>query len=44
MLSFFGGFLLGGGVQVLLSNRPLYPKPIAAVQVLIGITLICIGW
>lgn len=41
--SFFGGLLFGSGVQVLFSNRPLYPKPIGAVFVVVGVIMMAIG-
>ena len=43
LLSAFGGLLLGSGAQVLFSNRPLYPKPIGAVFVVIGGALAIVG-
>lgn len=43
LLSFFGGLLLGSGAVVLFQRDPLYPKPIAAVFVLVGIALIVYG-
>lgn len=43
LLSFFGGLLSGSGAVVLFQRDPLYPKPIAAVFVLVGIALIVYG-
>lgn len=43
VLSFFGGLLFGSGVQVLFSSRPLYPKPIGAVFVVVGVVMMVIG-
>lgn len=42
-LSFLGGILFGSGVQVLFYNRPLYPKPIGAVFVVVGVVMMAIG-
>ena len=43
LLLFFGGLLIGSGVQILLSRNPFYPKPIAAVSVLVGMALVIVG-
>ena len=44
LLSFFGGLLLGSGtVVLLLPYPPIYPKPIAAVFVLVGIAMMVVG-
>ena len=43
VLSLFGGLLLGSGAQVLFSNRPLYPKPIGAAFVVIGMVMIVVA-
>lgn len=36
LLAAFGGLLLGSGAQVLFSTRPLYPKPIGVMFVVVG--------
>jgi len=43
VFALFGGLLIGSGFRVLVSNKPIYPKPIAAVFVLAGTGLALVG-
>ena len=43
LLSAFGGLLFGSGAQVLFSSRPLYPKPVGAMFVVVGGILAIVG-
>ena len=43
LLSAFGGFLIGSGAHVLFIQRPLYPKPIGVMFVVVGGILAIVG-